>query len=84
MLSFNQISKLSVAFVGASVLCVGAASAKPSRPNALDFSYTIWGQGLILSGSGVQTANTKYGELACSTISSKRTCNWRDGNKTSR
>jgi hypothetical protein len=84
MLSSKQISKLSVAILGASMLCAGPATAKQSKPNALDFSYTIWAQSLILSGSGIQTANTKYGEIACSTISSKRTCNWRDGNKTSR
>jgi hypothetical protein len=84
MLNLKQISKFSIAVLGASLLSVGAASANSPRPKALDFSYTIWGQGLISSGSGIQTANTKYGEIACSTISSKRTCNWRDGNKTSR
>jgi hypothetical protein len=84
MLSSNQIAGLSAAFLGASLLCVGPVSAKPERPNALDFSYTVWAQSLILSGSGIQTAHTKYGEIACSTISSKRTCSWRDGNKTSR
>jgi hypothetical protein len=84
MLNFKHVTKLSVAIVGASVLCVGGASAKQSKPNALDFSYSIWGQGLILSGSGIQTANTKYGEIACSAMSSKRTCYWRDGNRTSR
>jgi hypothetical protein len=84
MLSSHQISKLSFAIIGATWLCVGPAAAKASKPNALDFSYTVWAQGLISSGSGIQTANTQYGEIACSPISSKRTCHWRDGNKTSR
>jgi hypothetical protein len=82
----TRLTKLAIALSGATSLAAGELSAQTAegKPNATKFSYTIWAQGLISSGDGLKTANTVYGEIACSTVTRKRTCNWRDGNKTSR